>query len=141
MATIKRYQRQVYYGTAGTTAATQILCLVEVDLNIQADFDPTDVRGDGSTIPIMTEQKIKRKCDLKFKIRNETTGANATTVAALLAAAQHSSNPDIAIKVTTAPSGATQFDGDVQLEVADPDARELEFTCHMSRQSGRDPAF
>lgn len=139
MATVARYQRQVFYGTAGTTAATQILCLIEAEVNKSKTYDPTTVRGDGTTIPIQTEQAVERICAISFKIRNETTGDNATTVTSLLAAATHSSNPTIALKVVSYSGGATEFDGDVTLDVADPDSRELSFTARPFKN--RTPSF
>ena len=139
MATVARYQRQVFYGTAGSTAGTQLLCLIEAEVNKTHGFDPTTVRGDGTTIPIDTEQAVSRQCAITFKCRNETSGANATAVAALLAAATHSSNPTIAIKVVSYSGGPTEFDGDVTLDVNDADARELEFTARPFKN--RTPSF
>jgi hypothetical protein len=138
---VAKHERMLYYGTAGTTAATQVLALVEVSINKSHDYDPTWVRGDGTTIPIMTEQAVMRKCDIKFKLRNEKTGTGAAAVAALIAIATHSSNPTIALKVVSYTSGATEFDGDVTLDLDDPDSRELDFTVHLSREGARAPSF
>lgn len=136
--TVARYERQLLYGTAGTTAAIQVLTLIEVSVNKTHDYDPTDVRGDGSTIPIKTEQPVMRSCEVKFKLRNKKGDA---PTAALLAAAIHSSNPIIALKVLSYAAGSTLFDGDVTLDVDDPDSRELEFTAHLSLEGARAPSF
>jgi len=138
LVTVARYERQVFYGTAGTTATTQILTLREVDLNFTHDYDPTDVRGDGTTIPLGTEQAVKRKCEIKFKTLHKKSDSVTT---ALLAAALHVSSPAIALKVVSFLTGAVLFDGDVILDVADPDMRELEFTAHPTLESGRNPVF
>ena len=41
----------------------------------------------------------------------------------------------------SASSGATEFDGDVTLDLDDPDSRELDFTAHLSREGARAPSF
>ena len=136
--TVARYERQLFYGSAGSTAAIQVLTLVEVSVNKTHEYDPTDVRGDGTTIPIKTEHPVMRSCELKFKLRNKKGDA---PTAALIAAAVHVSNPIIALKVVSYASGAVLFDGDVTLDVDDPDSRELEFTAHCSLEGGRSPSF
>lgn len=139
--TIAKYQRQVFYGNAGATADTQVKCTTEAEVRKTKDYDPTTVNGDGTEIPIETEQAVRRKCEVTFKCRRETAGDNSTALAALLAAATHASNPLIAIKVLAYAGGPTEFDGDVTLDVEDPDSRELSFTCHLSKGAGRSPVF
>jgi hypothetical protein len=45
------------------------------------------------------------------------------------------------LKVVSYTSGATEFDGDVTLDLDDPDSRELDFTVHLSREGARAPSF
>ena len=139
--TVGPYQRQLFYGNAGTTATTQVLSLIEADVNIAHDYEATDVRGDGTVIPIMTEQPVKRKCEVKFKLRNLKNGTMSADVIALIAKSRLTINKEVAIKVVSYSGGLVEFDGDVTLDLEDPNSRELSFTCHTSREAGREPSF
>lgn len=134
------YKRQLYYGTAGSTAATQILNATDIDVaggNTRAD---TTTRGDGLSVPIHTEQVVQLARTVSFKMRYVSTDA---TLANLIAAEK--AGADVALLVHRENGGEVEFDADVTLNLNSPgplaDGMELEFEAIPSRDSGRDPSF
>ena len=141
MAQQSGWERLLYYGVAGSTAATQITTAkgVNVDRSGTA-FHSTKVRGDGSALPIETERPTDRKCVVTFTIPYDSTDA---TLASLIAAAEADAPTDVALKVDRASGGLTEVDADFYLEYTSPgeleDGMDVEFTGHLSRDSGRTP--
>lgn len=134
------YKRQLFIGTAGSTAGTQILNATDIDVAGGNQRIDTTVRGDSLSVPKHTEQVVQLQRDVSFKVRYKSDDTN---VAALIAAEK--TGADIAIKVLRKAGGEVEFDGDVTLNLTSPGplagGMELEFEAIASRDSGRDPVF
>ncbi len=103
------YEGQIFYGTTGSTAATQILNATDLAYNLDLEKGSTVVRGDGSAVPITTENPTVRTVTCEWTMINDTTD---TTLAALIAAARACTS--VAIRTKDYSSG-TGFDGDCYL--------------------------
>lgn len=131
------WERQVYIGTAGSTAGTQLTHVVDcaVEKGVER-VDETD-RGDGSAIPKKHDMVVQRTRQITFSYRYYDSDSNMTT----LLAALHAGTP-IALYVLRYASGTVEFDGDVTLDYSSPgpltDGMVIEFTCMPTRQSGRE---
>lgn len=134
------YEMAVYYGTAGSTAATHIDNHVgDIDPG-GADFDFVDLpdRGDGSIVPQMDEYPVKKNCQPTFSMTYHDSDSHMT---ALLAAAD--ANPPVgkAIKIVRVISGVTAFDGDCWIKYSSPgalsDGQTVEFELHPTEAYGR----
>ncbi len=137
----KGHEMVVYYGTAGTTAATKITPnVVDVDPG-GADFDFVDLpaRGDGTALPVMDEYPVKKNSQPTFTMVYKDGDAN---VDYLLAAAD--SNPPLgrAFKFERIVSGEVAFDGDCWIKYSSPgaiaDGQTVEFELHPTSAYGRD---
>jgi hypothetical protein len=137
----KGHEMIVYYGTAGSTAATQISAnVVDVDPG-GADFDFVDLpaRGDGSALPLMDEYPVKKNSQPTFSMIYHDSDAAMT---ALLAAAD--ANPPVgkAFKILRIASGEVAFDGDCWIKYSSPgqlaEGQTVEFELHPTSAYGRD---
>ena len=136
----KGHEMVVYYGVAGSTAATQITPnLVDADPG-GADFDFVDLpgRGDGSALPLMDEYPVKKNSQPSFSLVYHDSDAHAT---ALLAAAD--ANPPVgkAFAFYRVASGELAFDGDCWIKYSSPgaiaDGQTIEFELHPTSAYGR----
>lgn len=127
----------LYYGVAGSAAATLIQKATDIDLGDSKTFDDSTTRGNGTSVPRKTEQIVQLGREPSFKIRYIDGDA---TITALLAA--EAAGTGVAIKIVAYSGGHTEFDGDVYLECNRPGpltgGMELEFTCHPTDDYGRD---
>ena len=137
----KGHEMTVWYGTAGTTADTQIdVNVVDADPG-GADFDFVDLpdRGDGSALPQMDEYPVKKNAQPTFSMVYHDSDANMT---ALLAAAD--ANPPVgkAFKFFRVASGEVAFDGDCWIKYSSPgaiaDGQTVEFELHPTTAYTRD---
>jgi len=137
----KGHEMVVYYGTAGSTASTQIDDnVVDVDPG-GADFDFVDMpsRGDGSAVPQMDEYPVKKNSQPSFSM---TYHDGDTHMTALLAAAD--ANPPVgkAFKFLRVASGEVAFDGDCWIKYSSPgplsDGQTVEFELHPTSAYARD---
>lgn len=107
MSTTKMgYEGILYYGTAGSTASTQVTNCVDLQYDIDAEYGDTTVRGDGSLVPIESGRPTLRKASITWKMLMKS---DDTTLTALRAAAAVQSV--IALRTKSFASG-TGFDGD-----------------------------
>ena len=105
------YQGKLYYGTAGSTAATQITNARDINYAFSADMGDTTVRGDGSAIPKKYGAPVLLKLDdLSWNMVNKPSD---TVLTALRAAA--AAQTLIALRTIDNASG-TGFDGDVYID-------------------------
>lgn len=131
------WERQVFIGLAGSTAATQLLHVV--DANVEKTNERTDEsdRGDGTVIPKKHDMVVQRAREITFTYRYYDADANVAT----LLAAQHAGTP-LAVKIVRINGGDTEFDGDVTLDYSSPgaltDGMIMEFTGIPTRAAGRD---
>jgi len=135
------HEMMVYYGTAGSTAATHInVNVTDVDPGVGGwEFSDNPQRGDGTKVPAEDNMPVKRtygppKFSMKYKDAE-------THVTALLAAAD--ANPPVgkAIKMIRYSGGAAVFDKDCYLTYTSPgpiaDGQIIEFECKPTSQYGR----
>jgi hypothetical protein len=136
----KGHEMVVYYGTAGSTASTQIDAnVVDADPG-GADFDFVDLpdRGDGSALPLMDEYPVKKNTQPSFSMIYHDSDANMT---ALLAAAD--ANPPVgkAFKYLRVASGEVAFDGDCWIKYSSAGAisegQTVEFELHPTSAYAR----
>ena len=135
------FEKILYIGTAGTTAATQVLDLVNVKVTESVQYGNTISRGDGSTIPRVSKRAVSLEKVVTFNSLNVPDNSNLVTIKA---AATHETPASrlIAMKVVDKDSGTTEFDADVDISI-DRDAQlsaeqDLAFVATVDR-SGRDP--
>ena len=136
----KGHEMWVYYGTAGSTAATHIDAnVVDADPG-GADFDYVDLpdRGNGTAVPQMDECPVKKNSQPTFSMIYHDGDANMT---AMLAAAD--ANPPVgkAFKFLRITGGNTAFDGDCFIKYSSPgaiaDGQTVEFELHPTSAYGR----
>lgn len=136
----KGHEIMVYYGTAGSTAATHISANVtDVDPGI-GGFDWVDRpdRGDGTGLPQQDEQPVKRNFAPVFSMEYHD---GDTHCAALLAAADADPPVGKAFKMVRYSGGATIIDDDFYIEYSAPgplaEGQVVEFTLHRTSDYGR----
>lgn len=138
-ATRMGYEAQLFYGTAGTTAATQITNARDVQYNIDPTRGDTTKRGVGTSVPIDTSKVTSLKPTITWSMLNKPSD---TTLTALLAAA--ATGAAVALRTKNYSSGLG-FDGDVSLQVANgaPLRGEatFDFTAEATDDEGRDPSL
>lgn len=133
-------ERQLYRGTAGSQATTHVDANV-VDVNVDKSGGTrveTTHRGDGSSIPIMTEQVVKRACTVEFTMLYKDGDTNFSAFAGAAVAGS-----DIALLVYKYSGGAIEFDGDVTLTMNSPGGLKegmlVTFNASPTLDSGRTP--
>lgn len=140
VAATKGYERQLFYGTPGSTAGSKLLHAVDVDVSSSPTRTDTTDRGDGLSIPIHTEQVVQLNRTVTFTYRYFSDDSDL----ALLIAAEKT-GADVALLVHRANGGEVEFDGDVTLTLNSPgklaEGMPLEFEGVPSQDSGRKPVF
>lgn len=111
MAKKMGYQGLLYYGTKGSTAATQITKRVDASFDIDVETGSTTSAGDGSTVPLNTGEATALTGKVTFNMIRESTD---TAITALLAAAA-TGNP-IALRFISF-TGTTGLDADCVIKV------------------------
>ena len=135
------WERKIYRGTAGSTAATHIATHVgNINISHSNEYNETTDRGDGSGVPKMTEQLVKQSAEITFTMQYEDSETN---MVALLAASQ--AGTPLAFKVERNASGVVEFDGDCYIDYEAPGelsgGQEVSFTLHPTDDGGRDWSF
>jgi hypothetical protein len=135
------YEKILYIGTAGTTAATQVLDIVNIKVTESVEYGNTNSRGDGTTIPRVSKRAVSLEKVVTFNSLNVPANTNLVT---LKAAATHETPASrlIAMRVVDLASGTVEFDADVDLSI-DRDAQlsaeqDHAYVATVDR-SGRDP--
>jgi len=125
------YEGKFYYGVAGSTAATLIENVVNLDYSKDPERGNTTIRGDGSTPPIVTSRVTGLKPQIVWTMINQTADAALTAfrVAAATGAA-------IALRTKDHDSGKG-FDGDVTISEKEGQPlhgeQTFEFTAEATR--------
>lgn len=139
MAKKKGYEGILYYGTAGTTAATQLTNCEDLNYDTEPELVETTVRGSGSSVPIKVEDAVAMSATITWSMLHDVTD---TALIALLAAAR--TGAAVALRTKSYSSGLG-FDGDCVLTVTHEmtlkGASKFNFTGHPSDQSGRTPSL
>lgn len=134
------YEKQLFIGTAGTAAATQLLDVINIKFSVDAKYGSTTSRGLGTSVPIETSRPTSRKPKITFNALAVPANTNLVTIKAAAMA-----QTAISMKLIDVASGTTEFDGDVYLK-PDYDApldkeADLAFEAEPTRDHGRDPVF
>jgi hypothetical protein len=135
------FEKILYIGTAGTTAATQVLDLVNIKVTETVQYGNTISRGDGTTVPRVTKRAVSLEKVVTFNSLNVPDNTNLATIKAA-ATSDTPASRLIAMKVVDKASGTTEFDADVDITI-DRDAQltaeqDLAFVATVDR-SERDP--
>ena len=133
------WERMLYRGAAGSTAATAVSANVtDIDIQTANAYSSTTDRGAGTNLPQTTEQQVSRGATLSWKMIYKDTDAN---VAAFLAASRSTTPAPVAIKIVRYSGGATEFDGDCYIEDDSPGplagGMEITFTGHPTDDAAR----
>lgn len=111
MATYNGYQGQIYVGTAGSTASSQLLNVEDLNYDNDLEKVETTVRGDGLSIPLKSEDPVCLGASVTWSMFNKSSD---TLLTSCLAAAR--TGALIAVRTKSYASG-TGFDGDMTLTV------------------------
>lgn len=135
------FEKILYIGTAGSTAATQVLDVVNVKVTETVQYGNTINRGDSSTVPRVTKRAVSLEKVVTFNTLNVPDNTNLATIMAA-ATAETPASRLIAMKVVDKASGVTEFDADVDISI-DRDAQlsaeqDHAYVATVDR-SGRDP--
>jgi hypothetical protein len=138
MANIKKgFEGILYYGTAGSTAATQLTGCGDITVGGDVERGNTTARGDSTVPPIETEDVTIRKLSIEFDMLNDATD---TSLAALNTA--WSTGTGVALRGKDYSSGHGP-DGDFTLSRSAPwklkDTQVVTFTAMPTRSYGRSP--
>jgi hypothetical protein len=112
MAKKMGYQGLLYYGTKGSTAATQVLQRVDATYEIDVETGSTTAAGDGTTVPINTGEATALTGNITF---NMIVDSNDAALVAFRAAAA-TGNP-IALRFVPF-TGSTGLDADCVIKIS-----------------------
>lgn len=137
MAVKMGWQGLLYYGAAGSTAATLLENVRDVKIDLGTETGDTTVRGDSSVPPIETGDVVKRMCGIEWNMINDDTDS---ALAAMLTAA--AAGTGVALRGKDYSSGKGP-DADFTLSVTrgEPIGGEqtYDFVAKPSRSYGRTP--
>jgi hypothetical protein len=125
------WERKIYRGTAGSTAATHIDAnVIDIGMSNAPEYFEDTQRGDGTGPPKKSEQLVTlNKVPGPFSMIYKDGDAN---MAALLTAAD--AGTAVAIKIERHTGGITEFDGDCHLDYDSPaglkEGAIVTFTLH-----------
>ena len=130
------WERLLYVDLPGATATTAVETATDVDLGMPHEFNEHTTRGDGSAIPLKTEQIVCRAATPAWKfIFKDGDAAQALILAAVRGATA------LAVKIVSHSGGTTEFDGDCYLEADSPGplkgGQEVTITGHPTDDGGR----
>ena len=118
---IMGFEKVLYIGTAGTTAATQVLDLVNIKVTETVEYGNTIDRGDGTKVPRVTKRATSLEKVVTFNSYNVPDNSNLVTIKAA-ATSETPASRVIAMKVVDLAAGVTEFDADVDISI-DRDAQ------------------
>lgn len=137
MASKSGYHGRLFYGTAGSTAATQVTNCVDLDYTTEPTKAPTTVRGAGTSVPIETEDVVALKASVTW---NMVLKDDDATLVLLIAAAR--TGAAVALRTRSYATGLG-YDGDMTLSVKNGMAlngqNTFDFVGTPTDSSGRAP--
>ncbi len=133
---IMGFEKILYIGTAGSTAATQVLDIVNIKVTESVEYGNTISRGDGTKVPRVSKRAVSLEKVVTFNSLNVLANTNIATIKA---AATHETPASrlIAMKVVDKVSQTVEFDADVDISI-DRDAQlsaeqDLAFVATVDR--------
>lgn len=128
----------MYYGTAGSTAATLLENTRDITITYDVERGDTTVRGDSSAAPVKTADVTARMANIEFAMINDITDVS---FAALKTAA--AAGTGVALRGKDYASGKGP-DADYTLSMSQPlplqGEQVVTFTAEPSRSYGRAPS-
>lgn len=127
------WERLIYRGTAGATAATHITPnVIDIGMSNTPEYFEETARGDGSTPPKKSEQLVTlAKVPGPFSMIYKDGDAH---MAAIVTAAD--AGTALAFKIEQYTGGGTEFDGDCYIDYDSPgglkEGQVVTFTLHPS---------
>ena len=116
-ATIKRgFEGKVFIGTAGTTAATQLVERTDITYNITLEKADSTAAGDGTTLPLKTVEAVAAAVEISWSMLYKTEDTNIATM--LNNCGGSGIGTPMAVKIMRHGSDADPFDGDCFLDIA-----------------------
>jgi hypothetical protein len=134
--TLMGFEKILYIGTAGSTAATQVLDVVNIKVTTAVQYGSSTSRGAGSAVPQVTKRAVSLEKTVTFNTLNVPSNTNLATIKAAARATTPLSRL-ISMKVVDVAAGTTEFDADVDLSI-DEDAQltaeqDCAFTATVDR--------
>lgn len=131
------YEGQLFYGTAGSTAGTQVTNCEDLNYDSEPTKAEQTVRGLGTSVPIVVEKTVAIKPTITWSMFMKT---GDTTLTALVAAAR--TGAAVALRTKSYASGLG-FDGDCELgvthEMTLAGQSKFNFTATAVDDQGRAP--
>lgn len=109
------WEKKLYQGAPGGTAATQILHATDIDIDALVEYAKHTSRGDGTKIPRASRGPVEQDAKITFKMNEMDSDAS---LIALVAAATNTTPTMRAIKYENPVTG-TVFDGDCYIKYKD----------------------
>jgi len=132
------FEGLLYYGTAGSTAATLLENTRDITITYDVERGDTTVRGDSSAAPVKTADVTARMANIEFAMINDITDVS---FAALKTAA--AAGTGVALRGKDYASGKGP-DADYTLSMSQPlplqGEQVVTFTAEPSRSYGRAPS-
>lgn len=131
------FEGLLYYGAAGSTAATQITNARDITIGHGLEKGDTTVRGNGSGPVVNSSRVVAIDHSLSFQMVNKSDDA---TLTALLTAAAAGEPVALRGKDHSAGKGP-DFDYILEVSKGQPFKGEqtVDFTCTPTDEAGRDP--
>ena len=139
-ATVKRgFEGKIYIGTAGNTAAGQLVERTDITLNLTSETADSTAAGDGTAVPLKTEEVVAIAAEISWSMLYKTEDTNiATMINAMVA------GTPLAVKIIRHASDSDAFDGDCFLDFGSgmplSDNQKFEITAKPTRRL-RAPIF
>ena len=138
------YTDQLFYGTAGSSAATRVENCKDLNFPTEHTYADTTIRGDGTVIPTGTEKAVQRKPTVTWTMSGDPNDAplaalravaiSATPVASLLIKERNSAGAEVIV-----------LNGDFNIKVTKKSplggSIEYDFEGTPSRDYGRTVAY
>lgn len=132
------FEGLLYYGTAGSTAATLLENVKDISINMDVERGDTTVRGDSTAPPIKTEDVATRMAGIEFTMINDSTDSQ---LAALLTAINTGTGVALRGKDYSSGKGPdADFTLSVQHGMPLGGEQTYQFTAAPSRSYGRAPS-
>ena len=126
------FEGQIYYGTAGSTASTQLTNARDITFSMEPSKGDTTVRGTGASPPIGSARVTRRDITLEFSMLHDNTDSALEA----LRTAAFAATP-VAIRLID-EAGGKGFDGDVNLTPSEDmnmaGEQIITFTCDPNRE-------
>lgn len=131
------FEGKLYIGTAGSTAATLLTNVRDVQIARSTNKGNTTVRGDGTAPPVETQRVTRRIQSITWQMINDSDDTELET----LRVADAAGTP-VAVRMKDSATGKG-FDGDCIIEISEGQPLDgeqtFDITAVPTRESGRDP--